>query len=203
MSAPRIEGLRIEGLRSRLAGPFDLALAEGDCVAITGASGSGKSLLLRMIADLDPNEGEVWLDGAARSSMPAPAWRQRVAYAPAESGWWAEGVAAHFPDLAAARALAARLGLKPELLDGPVLRLSTGEKQRLALARTLLAGARVLLLDEPTGPLDADAVARVETLLREQLAAGVAVLMVTHDPAQAARLGARHLLMQEGRLVPA
>jgi ABC-type iron transport system FetAB ATPase subunit len=192
--------LRTENLHSRLAGPFDIEVAAGECLAVTGASGSGKSLFLRMIADLDPNAGEVWLDGRPRSSFKAPAWRREVAYAPAESGWWSETVADHFGDLPAARAIAARLGLKPELLEGPVLRLSTGEKHRLALARMLLRPAPVLLLDEPTGPLDEDSVGRAEALMRERLSAGVAIVMVTHDPAQAARMGGLHLVMRAGRL---
>jgi ABC-type lipoprotein export system ATPase subunit len=205
------EPIRLEGqallasvdLRSALAGPFDIQVAAGECLAISGVSGSGKSLFLRMLADLDPNQGEVWLDGRPRSGMAAPAWRRLVAYAPAESGWWADGVAGHFPDLPAARALAARLGLKAGLVDGPVPRLSSGERQRLALARVLLRAAPVLLLDEPTGPLDQESVALAETLLRERLAAGTAIVMVTHDPAQAARLGQAHLVMRDGRLAPA
>ena len=64
--------LRIVDLRSRLAGPFDLALGAGECLAITGPSGSGKSLFLRMVADLDPNQGEVFLDGVERRTLPAP-----------------------------------------------------------------------------------------------------------------------------------
>src|ERR1700750_1419135 len=67
--------LVVRKLRSELAGPFELALAIGSCAAITGPPGSGKSLFLRMIADLDPNEGEVWLNDRERASMPAPAWR--------------------------------------------------------------------------------------------------------------------------------
>ncbi|MBO0710445.1 MAG: ATP-binding cassette domain-containing protein, partial [Acetobacteraceae bacterium] len=77
------ERLRLAGLRSHLAGPFDLAVQPGECVAITGPSGSGKSLFLRMIADLDPNDGEAWLDGRARGSFAAPAWRRRVLYSAA------------------------------------------------------------------------------------------------------------------------
>jgi ABC-type iron transport system FetAB ATPase subunit len=192
--------LSVVGLHSRLAGPFDMAVTAGACVAITGASGSGKSLFLRMVADLDPNEGEVLVDGQVRSAMPAPAWRRLVTYVPAESGWWEEAVAAHFTDLPAARGMAERLGLKPELLDGMVLRLSTGEKQRLALARSLLVNAPVLLLDEPTGALDGDSQAKVEAVLRERLAGGTTVLMVTHDVAQAARLGGRHMVMAAGKL---
>ena len=195
--------LRLEGLRSALAGPFDLVVAAGECVAVTGSSGSGKSLLLRLIADLDPGEGDAFLDGRARSTFTAPAWRRRVAYAAAEPGWWAERVEAHFTDLVRAKALAAALGLPPALLDGPVLRLSTGERQRLALVRTLETEPPVLLLDEPTAALDAESVGRTEHLLRARLAAGTALMLVTHDTALAARVGDRRFVMRERRLVPA
>ena len=145
--------LTVKQLRSELAGPFELSLDSGACAAITGASGSGKSLFLRMIADLDPNEGEVWLNQQARAAMPAPAWRKQVTYVAAESGWWAEIVIQHFPlgrrdEIAT---LASPLGVRAELLDAPVAQLSTGEKQRLALVRALLPAPPVLLLDEPTG----------------------------------------------------
>lgn len=192
--------LRLAGLRSVLAGPFDIEVPAGGCVAITGPSGSGKSLLLRMVADLDPHEGEALLDGIACSAMPAPEWRGRVAYVAAETGWWADGVAAHFTDLAAARALADEMGLKAELLDGPLLRLSTGERQRVALMRTLLNHPSVLLLDEPTGALDETATARVEAVLARTMAAGTAILLVTHNPAQAARMAARRYVMDAGKL---
>jgi ABC-type iron transport system FetAB ATPase subunit len=192
--------LRTVGLRSALAGPFDIAVAVGECISIAGASGSGKSLLLRLIADLDPGEGEVFLDGIARGTIPAPAWRREVAYVAAESGWWHEAVAPHFPDLAAARAMAEAFSLKPELFDGSVLRLSTGEKQRLALLRSLLGNPKVLLLDEPTGALDKAGEMRVEAVLGGHLARGCAIVLVTHDPGQATRLGTRQFVMQAGRL---
>ncbi|HEY8289010.1 MAG TPA: ATP-binding cassette domain-containing protein [Acetobacteraceae bacterium] len=200
---PRPERLRIAALRSALAGPFDLSLAPGECVAVTGASGSGKSLFLRMIADLDPSTGEVFLDGAARQRIAAPAWRRQVVYCPAESGWWDERVAAHFPGPSQgfARSMGARFGLDPGLLDGPVLRLSSGERQRLALIRALALEPPALLLDEPTGALDQDSTALVETVLRERLAAGSVILMVTHSDAQAERLAGRHLRMAARRLV--
>jgi ABC-type lipoprotein export system ATPase subunit len=194
--------LRIAGLRSALAGPFDLTVAPGEAVAITGASGSGKSLFLRMIADLDPNEGGVSLGERDRAGVPAPAWRRLATYVAAESGWWEETVAAHFPPGLRGQAvtLADRLGLKPELMEGTVLRLSTGEKQRLALVRAFVASPPVLLLDEPTGPLDPASVERVEALLRERMGTGLILVVATHDPAQAARLAARHLRMDAGRL---
>ena len=194
--------LTVKRLRSELAGPFELSLGRGTCAAITGASGSGKSLFLRMVADLDPNEGEVWLNEQARAAMAAPAWRKQVTYVAAESGWWAEIVLQHFPHRGRDEiaTLASALGLRAELLDAPVAQLSTGEKQRLALVRALLPAPPVLLLDEPTGPLDEESVVRVETLLRQRMAAGTSILLVTHDPKQAERLGDRRYRMAARRL---
>lgn len=201
-----IPRLRLLGLRSPLAGPFDLTLPAGGCIAIAGPSGSGKSLLLRMIADLDPNQGEAFLDGRERRGFTAPAWRRRVVYSAAEPGWWHDTIAPHFPPGAVrdrARILMPRLGLDVALLDRQVVRLSTGERQRLALIRALALDPPVLLLDEPTGPLDQDSMARVEAVLHERLAAGTAILLVTHSPDQAARLGDCRFRMEQRRLVPA
>jgi ABC-type iron transport system FetAB ATPase subunit len=194
--------LRVKQLRSAYAGPFELVLDAGGYAAITGPSGSGKSLFLRMIADLDPNEGEVWLNARERASMPAPEWRKQVTYVSAESGWWADAVIEHFAGYSRSEIeiLTARLGLRGTLIDAPVAQLSTGEKQRLALVRALLPSPPVLLLDEPTGPLDEVSVARVEALLQERMAGGTSILMVTHDSNQAQRLGGQHYRMTAGRM---
>ena len=72
--------------------PVDLELAKGQCTALSGPSGAGKSILMRVSADLDPNEGEVSLNGRSRESIPAPSWRRQVVYVPAEAGWWADRV---------------------------------------------------------------------------------------------------------------
>jgi ABC-type iron transport system FetAB ATPase subunit len=155
-----------------------------------------------MIADLDPNEGSVALDGARREAMPAPTWRRLVAYVPAESGWWGDGVAEHFPPGADLAAGLAALRLPDDALGWAVSRLSTGERQRLALLRAFVHAPRVLLLDEPTAALDEEATARVEALLRRWLgeAQGVLVL-VSHSPEQRARMGTRRLRLAEGRPV--
>jgi putative ABC transport system ATP-binding protein len=194
--------LLVKNLRSAFAGPFELNLGTGACAAITGPSGSGKSLFLRMIADLDPSEGKVWLNERERGSMPAPQWRRQATYVSAESGWWADRVIEHFDvnRRSEVAALAARLGLRADLLDAPVAQLSTGEKQRFSLVRALLPSPPVLLLDEPTGPLDEESVAQVETLLLERMATGTAILLVTHDPNQAERLGNRRYRMVAGQL---
>ncbi len=181
-------------------GPLSFTLEAGECRLLRGASGAGKSLLLRALADLDPNEGEVRLDGEAREALAAPLWRRRVAYLPAETGWWAEIVGEHLADRAGAGELLAALGLPEACLDWPVSRLSSGERQRLGLIRVLLLAPRVYLLDEPTAALDAPAAAAVEALVAARLAAGAVALWVTHDDAQAARLGGRQLFMRDGRL---
>jgi UDP-glucose/iron transport system ATP-binding protein len=194
--------LRVKQLRSEFAGPFELNLGIGACAAITGPSGSGKSLFLRMIADLDPNEGEVWLNGRERASMPAPEWRKHASYVSAESGWWADMVIEHFArnSRSEVAALATRLGIRVDLLEAPVAQLSTGEKQRLSLVRALLPSPPVMLLDEPTGPLDEESVSKVEALLQERMAMGTSILLVTHDPRQAERLGDQHYRMVAGHI---
>lgn len=192
--------LHVRGLRRPGLGPIDLSLAAGECVALSGPSGAGKSLLLRAIADLDPSDGAVSLDGTARESVAAPAWRRRVTYVAAESAWWADRVGAHFADAAAAHPIVQGLGLPAAALDWPVARLSTGERQRLALARALALAPPVLLLDEPTAALDPEATAAVETALRDRLDNGCAILMVTHDAAQAGRLAGRRFRVADGKL---
>jgi ABC-type multidrug transport system ATPase subunit len=91
----------------------------------------------------------------------APDWRRRVGLLPAESGWWADRVGAHFITTNDARnpattptPILARLGFEPDVLDWDVQRLSSGERQRLGLARLLLNRPEVLLLDEATANLD-------------------------------------------------
>lgn len=192
--------LNVRDLRRPGLAPATLAVDRGSCVAVMGPSGAGKTLLLRAVADLDPNTGEVTLDGQARSAITGPAWRRQVVYVPAESGWWADTVGAHMARHDEALPIACRLGLPDDVLAWPVARLSTGEKQRLAIVRALSLRPPVLLLDEPTAALDADSAAAVEALMEERLADGVAAILVTHDHAQAQRLAGRILTMRDGRI---
>jgi len=96
--------------------------------------------------------------------------------------------------------LSALLGVRADLLNAPVAQLSTGEKQRLALVRALLPNPPLLLLDEPTGPLDEVSVTQVEALLQQRMAGGTSILLVTHDPNQATRLGHQRYRMIAGHL---
>jgi putative ABC transport system ATP-binding protein len=194
--------LRVAGLRRERLGPLDIAVGTGKCLAISGRSGVGKSLLLRMIADLDPHDGEAWLDGFARSRLTGPQWRRQVMYCAADSGWWHDGVGSHFSP-APPLALAARLGLASGIFTQAVRLCSTGERQRLSLLRALVWEPPVLLLDEPTGPLDPESTGMVEEVLRARLDGGTSIIMVTHDRAQADRLADQRLVMLDGRLIPA
>ncbi len=178
--------------------PVSFELADGECIVVGGASGSGKTLLLRAIADLDPNDGAVRLDGAAREAMPAPEWRRQVVYVAAEPGWWRDTVGGHFDDWDGARDLVAATGLPDDCRTWPISRLSTGERQRLGLVRALVLEPRVLLLDEPTSGLDDAATEAVEELVRLRLAGGTSVLWVTHDGEQGRRLARRRLVCAGG-----
>ncbi|EJO32318.1 ABC transporter ATP-binding protein [Achromobacter marplatensis] len=200
--ADSVPVLRLRGVYSQRLSPVSLDLAAGECAAITGSSGSGKSLLLRQVADLDPGHGEVELDGARRSAMRGFEWRRKVVYCQAEAGWWDDHVAPHFTDRAQAQALMQALGLPSDKLDALVHELSTGERQRLGLARALAQAPRVLLLDEPTAALDQAATALVEAAMQRHLDGGAAILMVTHSPEQAQRLARRRWRMEAGRLEP-
>lgn len=170
-----------------------LQLAAGECLGLTGASGSGKSQLLRALADLTPADGALSVDGVPRESMTGPEWRQRVMLVPAESYWWADRVADHFPARPDEPQLA-RLGIEPPLLDRAPSDVSSGERQRLALLRAVERRPSILLLDEPTANLDAENASRVEDWLmgccRDE---GVGLLWVSHDTAQLARVADRAL----------
>lgn len=192
--------LRVESLTRLGLGPFDFEVADGDCLAITGPSGAGKSVLLRAIADLDPNEGRVRCAHLVRDDVPAPDWRRAVALVPAESGWWDDNVAAHFQDAGALAPLLEQIGLAREATGWQVARLSTGERHRLALLRALEQQPEVLLLDEPTTMLDKGTTERVEALLKARMAKGMSIVMVTHDANQPTRMGARALWLENGRL---
>lgn len=191
--------LSLLGLAAGDLFPFDLQVAPGEVVAISGASGSGKSRLLRAVADLDPHTGRVSLGDESAESTPAHAWRRRVMLVPAESQWWHDAVSAHFDgtpfdDLEA-------LGLSPDALRWSVGRLSSGEKQRLALIRAVSRDPDALLLDEPTANLDDESVERVESWLLERIRGrGLPTLWVAHDRAQIERVADRHLTIRNGRL---
>jgi len=197
MTEPPLLSLRCFG--TRLLQPFDLALPVGDCITLNGPSGCGKSMLLRAIADLDPHQGEMALDGQPSQDIEATEWRRQVGLLPAESGWWGERVGDHFEP--SETALFEQLQLPGDCLGWSVARLSSGERQRLALLRLLANRPSVLLLDEPTANLDRENSRRVERLLDAwRTTHRCGVIWITHDPDQQRRIGDRHYQIDQGRL---
>lgn len=194
--------LAVRNLQSPHAGPISFDLAAGECVAVVGESGSGKSVLLRMLADLDPCSGDVRLDGAARDSMTAPVWRSMVVYQAAEAAWWEPTMAAHLAAAHMGRAveLVSVLRLKSGILQAELASLSTGERQRLALIRSLAGLPKVLMLDEPAAALDGTSTIALEGLLQAHMAQGMSIILVTHSPEQASRMARRRFRMAHGAL---
>ncbi len=192
--------LTLEAIATSHLDPVSLVVSEGETVALHGQSGSGKSLLLRAIADLDEHSGEARLDGRRCSSMPAPDWRRRVGYLTAETHWWETLVGEHF--LHRNSALVTRLGLPPEVFEWEVSRLSTGEKQRLGIARLLDNRPEALLLDEPTANLDPEHTSKAEAVIKGyQAEHGCPVIWVSHSPEQRRRIADRIFHIEQRRLV--
>ena len=208
--------LQVEDLEVRGLEPVRFELGAGEVAVVRGSSGSGKSLLLRALADLDAVAGTVRLGETERAQISGPEWRRAVGLVAAEPGFWAETVAEHFLDWSAQEPGLRALGLDPSSGDQdsggtnlgrkPVEQLSSGEAQRIALLRALEREPSVLLLDEPTRSLDPETTAAVERMVTDWCRHGGlrgdrAVLWVTHDPAQASRLAHRALTVAQGRVV--
>jgi ABC-type lipoprotein export system ATPase subunit len=195
-----------------------LRVEAGEVVAILGRSGSGKSTLLHLLGGLDrPEAGRIEVAGERVTGASERALsrlrRRRVGFVfqffhllPELSGeanvLLAGRVRDARPDAAArGRELIDRLGLRPVAGSLPH-QLSGGEQQRFAIARALVNDPALLLADEPTGNLDAEAGAEVLALLRAGASEGRAVVLVTHESA-AAGIADRVLALRDGRLVPA
>jgi putative ABC transport system ATP-binding protein len=191
--------LLVEHLRHEVLRDIGLSVPAAQTLCVYGRSGSGKSLLLRAIADLDPNQGEVRLGEVRRSALSAPQWRHLVAYLPPESHWWLDTVRGHAADWPLPQL--EQLGFDPQVLDWEISRLSTGERQRLSIVRALARQPRALLLDEPTANLDQTSVLAVEQLLKDYQAQHQAPMVwVSHDPAQRQRIADSSREMLAGAL---
>lgn len=186
-----------------------LRVEQGEVFALLGASGSGKSTLLRAIAGLEPCTGDIRWQG--ESVMRMPPHRRRFAL------MFQDGQLFPHLDVAGNVGYALRVAGRRDdarvvdLLElvgltgferRRVTELSGGEQQRVALARSLAAEPRLLLLDEPLSSLDRALRERLAAELRDILtAAGTTAILVTHDPDEARVIADRVGTLDRGRLV--
>jgi ABC-type sugar transport system ATPase subunit len=196
----------------RAADGVSLVAAAGECVAVVGPSGGGKTTLLRLAAGLEePTSGEVRLGGRVVTAIPperrgvamafqVPALyphltaRENLAFGLRYQSVPAAEVTKRVSEVAAALEIAGLLDRMPHELSG-------GERQRVALGRCLVRRPAVLLLDEPLAHLDVPLRAAVrEVIVRACRQFGTTVLWVTHDPAEARAVGERVATMEGGRL---
>lgn len=199
---PGVPALTFSGARAdlgeRVPGTLNAVLAPGTHAALQGPSGSGKTTLLQSLRKHRPHQGEIRVNGAALDTLEAAAWQARVALVPQHPRLLAASLRDNLrlsrPDTAdavlwtalEATGLAALARGLPQGLDTPLGEggtwLSGGETARLALARALLSGADVVLLDEVTAHLDPASEAGVYAAAAQALA-GRTVLLATHrDP---------------------
>lgn len=196
---------------------IDLRIQAGEYVAIVGASGSGKTTLMNILGCLDrPSSGEYLFQGEAVSGLDddALAALRREVFGFVFQGYHLIGTSSALDNVAMparyagvgeqarhkrAAALLSRLGLAERLQYLPH-QLSGGQQQRVSIARALVNGGRVILADEPTGALDSTSGEQVMQQLDELAAAGHTLILITHDPAVAAR-ARRIISMADGRIV--
>lgn len=196
---------------------IDLRIQAGEYVAIVGASGSGKTTLMNILGCLDrPSSGEYLFQGEAVSGLDddALAALRREVFGFVFQGYHLIGTSSALDNVAMparyagvgeqarhkrAAALLSRLGLVDRLQYLPH-QLSGGQQQRVSIARALVNGGQVILADEPTGALDSTSGEQVMQQLDELAAAGHTLILITHDPAVAAR-ARRIISMADGRIV--
>ncbi|MEV0182003.1 sugar ABC transporter ATP-binding protein [Streptomyces sp. NPDC050625] len=217
--------LRVRGLaRDGEFAPLDLDVRPGEIVGLAGLVGSGRSEILEAIYGArKPTQGQVQVDGrvlrpgSVRSAVRAglglaPEERKAQALLMLESvtrnvsvstlsrfsraGWIDRGA-----ERRAARAATRELSLRPDNPDTPVRTLSGGNQQKAVLARWLLRGCRVLLLDEPTRGVDVGARAELYAVIRRLADEGLAVLLVSSEVPEVLGLADRVLVLREGHVV--
>ena len=216
-TAVRIEGLHKSFGTNEVLKGIDLAVATHEVVCLIGASGSGKSTLLRCVnllepidsgqislwgqeitgADIDPNlvRRQVGIVFQSFNLFPHMTVLRNVTLAPTKVRRLSQTEADED-----ARALLARFGLADKEADYPD-RLSGGQQQRVAIVRALAMRPQLMLLDEVTSALDPELVAEVLDVIRELAAAGMTMIIATHEMGFARDIARRVCFLEEGQII--
>ncbi|MBF0446202.1 MAG: ATP-binding cassette domain-containing protein [Magnetococcales bacterium] len=196
-----LNSLKTINLQAFVGPALSTVISPGEIVCLSGSSGSGKSLLLRAIVDLDTHKGDVWFNNQLASETPPTLWRKQVGYLPPTSFWWNDVVANHFVKTADALVYMEALNIPKEAMDWQINRMSTGEKQRMSIVRMLCNQPKVLLLDEPTANLDLKTTHAVESMvINYTKMQNSSVIWVSHDLAQVKRVAKRHLAIDGNKI---
>lgn len=183
----------------------------GECLSITGPSGSGKSALLRLLNRFDdPVQGEIRFHATPLQNYDPLDLRRRIALVLQHPVMFHGTVRENLlrrpngtqPSESTLVQALAEVGLDRSLLDRNAMELSGGEKQRLSIARALLGRPEILLLDEPTSALDSRSLHLVvDTISQLNRVKGLTLIVVTHQAELIHRLGGRVLFLEGGRIV--
>lgn len=205
--------VKMFGPTRALAG-VDVTLHAGEVTVLEGPNGSGKSTLVALLAQLArPSRGTVRYGSRTASRMGGPELRRQIGLLGHTAMIYPELTGREnlqlFGSLYGLRDASSRVDALLErfeigrFADRPARTWSRGQKQRVALARALLHSPQLVLLDEPSTGLDARANERLVTAVDEERERGAILVLVTHDPALAERLGDRRIRLERGRVVEA
>ena len=195
---------------------ISFAIDKGEFVFIVGASGSGKSTVIRLVLkELEPTQGKIFVGGRDLTRLkrkkvpllrrnvgcvfqdfkllPNRSASENVAYALKVQGESKRDIRAKVPEVLALVGLAHKMSSKPEELSG-------GEQQRVSIARAVVNHPPLLICDEPTGNLDPDTSIGIMQLIYRINRTGTTILMVTHDREMVDKMRKRVIQLEEGRL---
>jgi putative ABC transport system ATP-binding protein len=190
---------------------ININIEKGDYISIVGPSGSGKSTFLKLTASLiSPTEGSIYFYNKPYNDINPIELRRRISYCFQTPYLFGSNVMDNlcFPfsirnlktDMHKIDALLKRFKLNSEFKSKDVLNLSGGEKQRIALIRSLLFSPQVLLLDEVTSALDSENTLIVEELIKELNEEGTTILWVTHNMEQSRKNANKRLTIKDGSI---
>ena len=212
----RVQNLSKQYGQTKAVDDISFEVAEGDNLILLGTSGCGKTTTLKMLNRLiEPTAGQIWINGQDITTQQPELLRRNIGYVLQNNGLFphytvAENIAI-VPRLLKwddkkirnrTHELLEKLRLPVDFLDNYPAQLSGGQQQRVGLARALMAGAPVLLMDEPFGALDNITRAKIQEEFKalDELQRKT-IVMVTHDVQEAFELGNRIAIMDKGRIV--